>query len=54
MEVTPELKEKVNKNFNDVDALARLGHGSFSDVKEDKELPWAWEYDPFDYKDANF
>lgn len=54
LEITPELKEKVSKNFNDVDALARLGHGSFSDVKEDKGLPWAWEYDPFDYKDANF
>jgi len=54
LEITPELKENVDKNFNDVDALARLGHGNFSDVKEDKELPWAWEYNPLDYKDANF
>ena len=53
-EITPELKEQVNKNFNDADALARLGHGGFSDLKEDKELPWAWEYDPLDFMDSNF
>ena len=54
LEITPELKEQVSENFNNIEALARLGHGGFSDVKEEKELPWAWEYDPFDYKDANF
>ena len=52
--VTPEMKELVDKNFNDVEALARLGHGGFADEKEDKELPWAWEYDPLDFVDSNF
>ena len=53
-EVTPEMKNMIDKNFNDVESLARLGHGGFSDEKEDKGLPWAWEYDPLDFMDSNF
>ena len=52
--VTPEMKELVDKNFDNVEALARLGHGSFVEEKEDKELSWAWEYDPLNFKDSNF
>lgn len=52
--IQPELKEFVKKNFNNTEALARLGNGHFSDIKEDKMLPWAWEYDPRSFKDSNF
>lgn len=51
MLISPKTLEQ---NFNDVHALARLGNGHFSDVKEEMGLSWAWEYDPFDYVDANF
>ena len=54
MEIPTGEKEYIEKHFDETDALARLGNGHFSDVKDDKELSWAWEYDPFDFKDANF
>lgn len=54
LEITPDLNKIVSTYFDETEALARLGHSAFSDVKEDKELPWAWEYDPYSYKDSNF
>ena len=54
LEVTDFEKEMVQKFFDPAESLARLGHGGFSDVKEDKDLPWAWEYNPLDFKDSNF
>ena len=54
LSVTSAEKELVNKFFNSAEALARLGHGGFSDVKEDKDLGWAWEYNPLDFRDSNF
>ncbi|MBQ7647942.1 MAG: hypothetical protein IJS92_02580, partial [Paludibacteraceae bacterium] len=26
----------------------------FTDMKAEEELDWAWEYDPYSYKDSNF
>ena len=54
VENVPEKKRFIQEHFNKTEALARLGNGHFSDIKEDKELLWAWEYDPFDFNDANF
>ena len=50
----PEKKRFIQEHFDKTEALARLSNGHFSDIKEEKELPCAWEYDPFDFKDANF
>ena len=44
---------KIKSHFNNAEALARLGHESFSDVKADKDLSDAWDYNPFDFKDSN-
>lgn len=54
IEITPELKAMVNVKYNSATALARLGNGHFSDLKEDEELDWAWEYDPLNFLDSNF
>ena len=49
-----ELPDGMFKShFNSADALARLGHEAFSDVKVDKELPDAWQYNPLDFADSN-
>lgn len=53
-ENVPEKKRFIQEHFDQTEALARLSNGHFSDIKEEKELPCAWEYDPFDFKDANF
>jgi len=52
--IAPEQKEFIQKHFNEPEALARLGNGHFSDIKEEKELPWAWEYDPHNFIESNF
>ena len=54
MKIARGEKEYIEKHFNETDALARLGNGHFSDIKDDKELPWAWEYDPHNFNDSNF
>lgn len=53
-ENVPEKERFIQEHFNKTEALARLGNGHFSDIKEDKELLWAWKYDSFDFNDANF
>lgn len=54
MKIETGEKEYIEKHFIEEEALARLGNGHFSDIKEDKELPWAWEYEPTDFNDSNF
>lgn len=54
IEITPEQKKFIQEHFNVAEALARLGNGHFSDLKTNKELPWAWEYDPHNLIDSNF
>ena len=54
IEIAPEQKEFIQKHFNEPEALARLGNGHFSEIKENEELPWAWEYDPLNFIDSNF
>jgi len=54
IDVSPEMKNMIKENFNEPETLAKLGNAHFSELKEDNELPWAWEYDPFNFKDSNF
>lgn len=54
MEIAEGEKEYIGKHFIAADALAKLGNGHFSDIREDKELSWAWEYDPFNFEESNF
>ena len=44
----------VFNHFYSSRALARLGNAHQADLKEDEQLDWAWEYDPYSYKDSNF
>ena len=53
IEITQEKKEFILEHFDDTESLARLGHGSFSEEKENG-LPWAWEYDPLNIIESNF
>lgn len=43
----------VKNNYDNPHVLAKLGHGSFSDIKENEELEPAWEYDPYNFIDSN-
>ena len=54
IEITDEDKAMEEKYFDSTIALARLGHAAFSDVKEDRELDDAWEYETLSFKDSNF
>jgi|P1105metagenome_2_1110788.scaffolds.fasta_scaffold08479_3 hypothetical protein len=54
IEITDEDKAIEEKYFDNTAALARLGHAAFSDVKEDRELDDAWEYDSLSLIDSNF
>ena len=54
IEITDQDKALAEKYFDNTEALARLGHAAFSDVKEDRELDDAWDYDPLSLKDANY
>ena len=54
IEITDEDKAMEEKYFDSTIALARLGHAAFSDVKDDRELDDAWEYETLSFKDSNF
>ena len=54
IEIAPEQKEFIQKHFDERKALAQLGNGHFSEIKENEELPWAWEYDPHNFIESNF
>ena len=54
LDLFKDQKEFVEKHFDGRKALARLGNGHFSDLKEENELSWAWEYDPHNLIDSNF
>jgi len=54
IDITDEEKELVSEKFDSAQALARLGHGAYIDMMEERGLEAAEIYDPLNFLDANF